>query len=466
MELASQTAAISVAEYSARIGHALRQVGPAVIEGEVQKPKVSPRGMLWFDLTDGEAGLSCKVFSRQAARLSHMPRHGDLVEVMVDRPDLWAEKGKLDLIVSDVRLTGEGELLRRREALLAKLRDEGLCDESRRKPLPGFPRAVGVIAGRGSDGMSDVIQALCDRFPPVHVVTCGATVQGRAAPRDLIDALAWLQEHPLVDVIVLARGGGSVQDLVAFDDERLCRAIFACTKPVIAAIGHTDNVPVCNHVTWAAYTPSRSAELAVPSAASLLTSIEHCSDALVPDIASLAVAVTQTESVMERALRRIPSTDQIRLAGAALDARAESFFRVLGEGLRGERLRLDRASEALARVGSDIAERDRRLDVGIRRQLADHERDYGHALTRLVREAGSGARRRLGDSIRGVAHLVALVDAHDFRRRGWVLAADEQGQALSSVERLRTGARVRLNFGDGQAAAAIQQVSKHGKEAG
>ena len=91
---------------------------------------------------------------------------------------------------------------------------------------------------------------------------------------------------------------------------------------------------------------------------------------------------------------------------------------------------------------------------------------YGHALARLVRESGAGARRRLGDAIRVVGHLAALVDAHDFRRRGWVLAADERGEALSSVERLRTGARVKLNFGDGQAAAAIQQVSKHGKEAG
>ena len=466
MELASQTAAITVAEYSARIGRALRQVGAAVVEGEVQKPKVSPRGMLWFDLTDGEASLSCKVFSRQAARLSHMPRHGDLVEVTVDRPDLWAEKGKLDLIVSDVRLTGEGELLRRREALLAKLRDEGLCDESRRKPLPGFPRAVGVIAGRGSDGMSDVIQALRDRFPPVHAVTCAATVQGRSAPRDLIDALAHLQQHPLVDVIVVARGGGSVQDLVAFDDERLCRAIFACSKPVIAAIGHTDNVPVCNHVTWAAYTPSRSAEMAVPSASELLSVVRASCAALMPDFDALALRVAQTESVMESALHRIPSSDQIRLTGASLDARAEAFFRALAEGLRGEQQRLERGLEALAHVGTDIAERGRRLDVGMRRQLADHERDYGHALARLTREAGAGARRRLGDALRVVGHLAALVDAHDFRRRGWVLAADEEGQALSSVERLSAGARVKLNFGDGQAAAAIQQVSKHGKEAG
>ncbi|MDQ3741262.1 MAG: exodeoxyribonuclease VII large subunit, partial [Actinomycetota bacterium] len=260
----------AVSEYAARIGRALRQVGGGIVEGEVQRPKrVGGGGMLVFDISDGEAVLACKVFARDLRRLDHEPRHGDLVQVRIERPDFYAANGRVSVIVTGVRLAGEGELLRRRAELLERLAAEGLTDPARRKPLPRFPRAVGVIAGRSSDGMSDVVRALVDRFPPVHVVTCCALVQGAAAPRDLVDALARMQEHPLVDVIVVARGGGSVQDLVAFDDERLCRALFACAKPVITAIGHTDNVPVCNHVAWAAYTPSRSAEMAVPSAAEL-----------------------------------------------------------------------------------------------------------------------------------------------------------------------------------------------------
>jgi exodeoxyribonuclease VII large subunit len=509
MELASGTSVIGVAEYSARIGRALRSVGPAVIEGEVQKPKTSPRGMLYFDLTDGEASLSCKVFSAQARKLAHQPRHGDLIEASVDRPDLWAEKGKLDVIVSDVKLTGEGELLRRREALLRKLRDEGLCDEARRKPLPPFPRAVGVIAGQGSDGMSDVVQALRDRYSPVHVITCAATVQGRHAPRDLIDALARLQEHPLVDVIIVARGGGSVQDLVAFDDERLCRAIFACEHPVVAAIGHTDNVPVCNHVTWAAYTPSRSAEMVVPSSAELRAHVGRAEAAVAglgerierrtEELAALserlrvgaalttrAGAVAQAASLMERAKqaffaerervlaearvslaslpRRLPSAAQVSVTAATLDSRAQSFFRDLGDGVHAEALRLSRAGDALAGVASDVKESDRRLAVGIQRQLDDHERDYGHALARLVKETGAAARRRLAESAREIRHRAALIAAHDFRRRGWVLAADSDGEQVSSVERLRPGSRLRLSFGDGDAAAAIEEISTHREE--
>ena len=509
MEMTSQTRAIAVSAYSARIGQAVRAVGPAVVEGEVQNPKPTGRGMLFFDITDGEACLPCKVFARQVRGLQHMPKHGDLVEVVVDRPDFWQQRGKLDLIVSDVRLTGEGELLRRREELLRKLREEGLCDPDRRKPLPPFPRAVGVIAGRGSDGMSDVLRALQDRFPPVRVVTCAATVQGRTAPRDLIDALARLQGHPLVDVIVIARGGGSVQDLVAFDDERLCRAIFACEKPVVAAIGHTDNVPVCNHITWAAFTPSRSAELVVPSAAELrhvISGADRGLNALADGVGRLVETVRAAEerlavsraleargaavagwgAAMERSKqaffhgrerglaaaqlvlaslpRRLPSPAQVVAVETALDARAQAFFRERADVVAAESRRLAACEQALRVTGERVAELHRRLDVGIRRQLADHARDYGHALARLVREVQAGAARSIADTRRTIEHLAAVVEARDFRRRGWIVATSESDSAVSTVDELDPGARLRLTFSDGEADAVVDRVLRAGKE--
>src|ERR1700759_5394388 len=138
---------LSVSEYAASLGRALRAVGPATLEGEVQKAQERSNGMVYFDLTDGESVLACKIFRGDAGRLEHRPRDGDLVRVQVDRPDLWAARGALSLIVSQVTLAGEGELLRRRAELLAQLAREGLCDPTRRRPLPRFPRAVGVIAG-------------------------------------------------------------------------------------------------------------------------------------------------------------------------------------------------------------------------------------------------------------------------------------------------------------------------------
>lgn len=455
------TESLSVSEYASRLGQALRAVGPATIEGEVQKPKRSPSGMLWFTVTDGDAVLSCKVFRGQVRRLEHTPREGDLVQVDVERPDLWAQAGKLDLIVGQVRLAGEGELLRRRQELIARLRAEGLCDEARRRPLPPFPRAVGIVAGRGSDAMADVIQALRDRWQAVHMVTCPSLVQGKAAPAELIDALARMQEHPLVDTVILARGGGSVQDLACFDDERLCRAIFACEAPVVCAVGHTENDPVCNRVSWPAYTPSRSAELVVPSTAEVRS--------------QLAFAGRRLEGLrgeLELAGERLEGTGRRLDSVAAIERRAIQ--------LRERAQPLRDAPAILAGVSNDVQERSLRLERGVRRQLSDHSRDYRQALTRLGRASRRGAdrqartmrellerqagvlaersQRALSEARREALHLTRLIAAHDFRRRGWILAHGERGPVRSS-EDLAVGGHIELELHDGRARAAVTEVS-------
>jgi exodeoxyribonuclease VII large subunit len=498
---------ITVSDYTGRIARAVRHVGAAVIEGEVQKVHPARSGVFYFDLTDGEAKVCCKVFRAQAARLEHVPATGDLVQVAIERPDFWPKAGKLDLIVASVRLAGEGELLRRRAELLERLRFEGLCDPARRKPLPRFPRAVGLIAGKNSDARSDVVRALEDRFPSVHIVACDALVQGKAAPRDIIDALAYLQEHPLVDVIVIARGGGATQDLAAFDDERLCRALFACDAPVVAAIGHSDNAPVCNHVTHAAYTPSRSAELAVPSVAELRQEIALARQTLYQAPARIDRKLEQLEAVrgrlnvparLEHRTREVVDRSQritsaeghffsaregdLAEARATLNtipfrARAALFKRERELGAAGEQVDLTDRIDALA---SSVAEQTRRLGAGIARQLVDHEHDYGRALTRLViqtkgavirrlsnhvdRVAAGGelvrerVGRRLGDGARELGHLTRLIEARDFRRRGFVLAADGAGRPVSSASALRCGAPLTLIFEDGLAKAVVNDI--------
>lgn len=510
MSAVPQTRTESVAEYAGRIRRALVAVGGGVVEGEVQRPGRSSGGMLFFTLTDGEVNLSCKVFSSQVRRLEHEPREGDLVQVRIDRPDLFARSGKLDLIVSAVRLAGEGELLRRRQELLDRLRAEGLCDPARRVPPPAFPHAVGVIAGKGSDGLADVIRALRDRWPPVRVVVCPSLVQGAAAPRALVDGLARLQEHPEVDVIVVARGGGSVQDLVAFDDERLCRALFACSTPVICAIGHTDNVPVCNHVTWSATTPSRSAELAVPSAEEVRGRLRLAGRSLaaVPErlgrrgerladggraLALVCARVERREertvlaarilaAVPERLERRRerirelgrtprpPSPADVAALGAALDGRAAAFWGGRARELAALAVRAPGAD--LGRRTAEVGSLGARVRSGVRRELADHERDYGHALARLLRDArvgaargvrgaegrlaptalalATGTSRRLDGAGRDLGHVVEVVAARDFRRRGWALVTDDHGAAVTRAAGVGPGDPLNLHFPDGR----------------
>jgi len=429
---------LTVSEYSALLGRALRRVGPARIEGEVQKVSRTATGMLFFELTDGESVLACKIFAREASRLGHVPRAGDLVQVAVQRPDLYAARGSLSLIVTEVALAGEGELLRRRAELLERLRAEGLCDPARRRPLPRFPRAVGVIAGEASDGMSDVVRALKDRWPAVTIVTCPSLVQGKAAPAQLVDALARLQQHPLVDVIVIARGGGSVQDLACFDDERLCRAMFACERPVVCAIGHTDNDPVCNHVAWAAYTPSRSAELVVPSAAQIREQIATCHERLASVPRRLALARERIDGRTVAVVGDFLTAHERSLAGAR-GALASVPDRARAR-LEGGSAALLSAHHALAGTAERVAEFYRRLA------------ELGSA----VREQVHGA---LADRERELAHRAQLIAARDFRRRGWVLLGGTDGRPVGSIRQLRAGARVALHLHDGRAEALVTNLT-------
>ena len=241
----------AVAQVAGRIGGALRALGDGWIEGEVTlDQRASSSGHVYLTLADESASLDACIWKGRVARCSPLPAQGDLVQAHYERVDFYAPRGTTKLILDRVRPTGEGELLRRRAETLQRLRADGLCDPDRRKPLLAFPRRVGVIAAR-NDANIDVIQALRRRFPPQDILFCSASVQGVHAVGSVIDALGRLQAVEGVDMIVVARGGGSTADLLAFDDERLCRAIFACAVPVITSIGHTKDRPNCDHVAAA-----------------------------------------------------------------------------------------------------------------------------------------------------------------------------------------------------------------------
>ena len=411
--------------------------------------------------------------------------------------------------MADVELAGAGELLRRRAALLKKLQAEGLCDPDRWKPLPAFPRAVGVIAGRSSEGMSDVVRALRDRLPQAHIVTCPALVQGKSAPAT--SSTRWprsaasrrRRDH-------IARGGGSVQDLIAFDDERLCRAVFACAKPVVAAIGHTNNVPVCNHVTHAASTPSRSAEMVLPSLADLEGDLQLARQALSRIPAQVDHHLERVHGLGERLRRsdflesrqsgirelgqRIAHaettamalhTQRIAHADAALATVPHRYRAALAERERGiseQCLQLDSVPKRREEAVAKIAEQSRWIGDGISRQLTDHERDYGRAVERLVTQikktalfrVEDGSERltqirqlsrerighRLGNAERDLQHVLARIEARDFRRHGFVLATDAEGKPLSTIAGVRGGTTLNLSFRDGSARARVEETKE------
>jgi exodeoxyribonuclease VII large subunit len=410
--------ALPVAQVAGRIGGALRALGDGWIEGEVTQISVHrSSGHVYLTLADESASLDACIWKGRVARCSPLPAQGDLVQAHYERVDFYAPRGATKLIVDRVRPTGEGELLRRRAETLQRLRAGGLCDPDRRKPLLAFPRRVGVIAAR-NDANIDVIQALRRRFPPQDIVFCAASVQGVHAVGSVIDALGRLQGIEGVDAIVLARGGGSTADLLAFDDERLCRAIFACGVPVITSIGHTKDRPNCDHVAAAyAPVPAKAAELAIRhSAAELLEEL-----------------------------------DRHRTALARVFDRPRAMVERMGELLHSSRARVTRKRLDL------IAALDRRSAEAIR-ELRRRVVTQRQAVDRDASRLGPAAERLFLRHAERVGALGAVLDAKDFRRRGWVMATDAGGAAVGSVAELHLADNLSLSFADGEAGATITEI--------
>ena len=412
--------ALSVAQVAGRIDGALRRLGDGWIEGEVSSISLHrSSGHAYLTLADESASLDACIWKGRVPRCQPLPAQGDLVQAHYERVDFYAPRGATKLIIDHLRPTGEGELLRRRAETLRRLQADGLCDPDRRKPLPAFPRRVGVIAAR-NDANIDVIQALRRRFPPQDVVFCAASVQGVHAVGSVIDALGRLQATEGVDVIVVARGGGSTADLLAFDDERLCRAIFACAVPVVTSIGHTKDRPNCDHVAAAfAPVPAKAAELAIRhSAADLLDELDRHRMAL----------------------------------GRVLD-RPRLMVERMGELLQASRSRVTRKRlDLIAALDRRSAEAMRAL----RRRLATQLQAVDRDASRL----GPAAERMLARHAERVAALGAVIDAKDFRRRGWVMASDGDGHAVKSVADLHPTDTVQLSFADGEATATITEIKR------
>ena len=412
--------ALSVAQVAGRIGGALRALGDGWIEGEVTQVSVHrSSGHVYLTLADESASLDACIWKGRVARCSPLPAQGDLVQAHYERVDFYAPRGATKLIVDRVRPTGEGELLRRRAETLKRLRADGLCAPDRRKPLLAFPRRVGVIAALG-DANIDVIQALRRRFPPQDIVFCAASVQGVHAVGSVIDALGRLQAVEGVDAVVLARGGGSTADLLAFDDERLCRAIFACAVPVITSIGHTKDRPNCDRVA-AAYAP-------VPAKA-----------------AELAIGHSAVELLEE--------LDRHRTALAHVFDRPRAMVERMGELLHSSRTRVTRKRLDL------IAALDRRSAEAIR-ELRRRVVTQRQAVDRDASRLGPAAERLLLRHAERVGALGAVIDAKDFRRRGWAMATGAGGAAVRSVAELCLADKLSLSFADGEAGVTITDIRR------
>jgi exodeoxyribonuclease VII large subunit len=234
------------------------------VSGEISNFTRARSGHLYFTLKDAGAQLKCVMWKTGAARLRFSPGEGDAV-VANGRISVYEASGVYQLYVDRLQPAGRGDLAIAFERLKQRLADEGLFNPEHKKPIPLNPKKLGVVTSADAAALRDILNVLSRRYPLVSVLIAPTLVQGPSAPPQIVRALEWLDGRSDIDTIIVARGGGSVEDLWAFNDERVARAIFAARHPVIAGVGHETDFTIADFVAdQRAPTPSAAAEIAVP----------------------------------------------------------------------------------------------------------------------------------------------------------------------------------------------------------
>jgi len=300
----------TVAAFNQGVAQWLQRLPTIWVEGEVTELRRQAGWQtVFFTLKDPETGacLSAAMPRGQFDALRLDLANGERVHVY-GRPELWPQKGELRLRALSIERFGLGEHLAALERLKAKLAAEGLFAESRKRPLPRLPRRIGLVTGNDAAAKRDVLTAIQTRFPPAQVVVAETLVQGRRAAAAMVEALAAVAAERDVDVIVLARGGGGFEDLLPFSEERLVRAVAACPVPVVTAVGHEQDTPLCDLAAdRRASTPTAAGRLVVPDLDELLAGLARSRDALARGARRVLERHAQRLAREHERLRRAPA---------------------------------------------------------------------------------------------------------------------------------------------------------------
>jgi exodeoxyribonuclease VII large subunit len=321
---------------------------PLWVTGELSNLARPASGHLYFSLKDEQAQVRCAMFRGAASRgLRFRPENGQQV-LMRARAGLYEPRGEYQLIVEHMEPAGDGVLLRRLEELKKRLAAEGLFDPARRRPLPALPRRVGVVTSRTGAAVRDVLQVMRRRFPAIPVILYPVQVQGEQAKHDIVAALATAGRRAECDVLILARGGGSLEDLWAFNEEIVARAIRACPIPVVSGVGHETDFTLADLAAdLRAPTPSGAAELVVPDWREWRDRLRQLERAATLAAATALARRRDRLAVLRRRLQRTHPGYVLRQHGQRLD---ELSARLAGGARRALGLRRLRASHALARL--------------------------------------------------------------------------------------------------------------------
>lgn len=367
--------------------------------GELSNYKMYPSGHHYFTLKDRESSIRCVMFRRSASRLRFRPENGMSV-IVAGRISVFPRDGAYQLYCESISPEGIGDLQLAFEQLKSKLSDEGLFDAAHKKPLPQFPKRIAIITSSAGAAVHDMIRILGHRWPMAKVLVLPVRVQGIEAPPEIVGAIRYANEFDVADLIITGRGGGSMEDLWAFNDERVARAIYESRIPVISAVGHEPDVTISDYVAdRRASTPSNAAEIAVPDRRELQDVLESF------DIRSSQAMRKKLSQLSER-LEAYRNKQVLKTPTAYIDNR---------------RIELDRSRDRLIRAQEQILNKSRHDFIS------------------------------LTAALEAMSPLKVLT-------RGYAIASSEDGKCVKSVSELAVEDKVKLTLSDGNASCIVQSI--------
>jgi exodeoxyribonuclease VII large subunit len=423
------------------------RVGRVWVEGEVSNLSRPRSGHLYFTLKDEHAAIGCVMWRSSARRLRTEVADGLRVSVR-GAVSVYEPQGRYQIVCDSLRPFGVGELQRRYEELVARLEAEELFAAVHKQPLPAYPRTVGLVTSPTGAAVRDMIRILRRRLPGVRIILSPCRVQGEAATPEIVAALQRLDRSGLADLILIGRGGGSLEDLWCFNEEAVARAVFACRTPIVSAVGHETDLTICDLVAdLRAATPSEAAEAAVPAA-----------EAVRADLAARARRLRQAlRGRLEVARLRVRE-----LAGRPVlrDPRGPLLLRMRHVDETTERLARS-AGGALRRAGLELRHAARRLSARYPLALLRRKRErLGAAALGLRRGLAANLRRRAAALAAAAGRLEALSPLAVLGR-GYSLTWDAAKRTLvRSVRDVRMGATLETRLRDGVVRSTVTGVEE------
>jgi exodeoxyribonuclease VII large subunit len=416
-----------------------------LLEAEISNLSRPASGHLYFSLKDDRAQIRCALFRSAAGRLNIRPENGMKV-LARGRISLYEPRGDFQLIVDGLRDAGEGLLQRQFDELKKKLEAEGLFDSSHKQALPDYPQRIGIVTSPGGAAVRDILHVLARRWPIARVRLYPVSVQGGDAPGELVNAIRSANSHQWAELLIVGRGGGSLEDLAAFNEESVARSVFASLIPVVSAVGHETDFSICDFVSdLRAPTPSAAAELATPNQAVLKESFARAGRSLQRALNSRLQRDTQRLDHLSHRLQQ-------RHPAGRLDEQARQL-RILQTTLL--RVMNRQSGERLSRV-DNLSKRLRVHHPG--RRLPEFAQRISTAGQNLRRAMDTGLRERS----RGLRELVRTLNAVsplETISRGYaVVTSADNGEVISSVTQAQAGQSIITQLGDGRLTAAVESV--------